>query len=165
MSRETLQKTIDGVEFLFTELDTRRAYRIHRWLTAHLGQAAGRSVRGIKSLDGINGVKDLLDSKNIDLPFILEQLSGVLDNLTDPVVEEYTDYLLDGVLYKGKPLTLDSIVFQGRMKLLSKVVIEAVKYNFSDFFDGAGENVENILRKTPSKDTTSETATSQTRTG
>ncbi len=156
-----------GEKFRITQMSARRALPIYTWLASLIGKTVGGAAGSIKNFKEITGIKAFLDSSNVDLGKLVAALGDSITTIHEnPKIETYVDELLDCVLYGAQPLNLDNPLFQGKMKLLTMVVVESIKVNFPDFLEGSG-GLGAILEKakTSSQDTTSESLTSQRKTG
>ena len=157
--KQEQNKKIGDKKFTFTQLDPRRSYRVYLWLLGKIGTTAATvgNSGAIKSFKDLNGLKDLLNSANIDLPKLISAFGEAIGDLDDDKTVEHTDTLLSSVLCDGQDLSLDWIGFQGRVQLINKVLIEAIKWNYSDFFGGSG-GLGDILEKAQQAGTKSEPA-------
>lgn len=161
-----VRKVIDGKTFVITEMSPRRAFPVYTWLMSLIGKTAGGAAGAIKNFKDVKGLEDLFNNANVDLGKLANSLAQSIQSIDDnPKVEAHVDALLSCAVCDGAECSLDSVVFQGKMILVTKVVVESMKVNFSDFFEGSG-GVGGIMSKAmTSQDTMSDTQTSEMKTG
>lgn len=128
--RTTKQVTIDGEEYTLGHWPVDKAAEVLAWIL----ETFGPSFRAAYSITG--AVEETRDDIDLALRF-LDSVTKNLSSVLSPkdYAARLKEMTTDVVTMKG-PLVYQ-IHFQGRLLHLHKLVIEILKYQYSDFFDAA----------------------------
>ncbi len=150
MARETIVKTIDGLEYSFHQMPPKQSMRLLVRIFKVLGAPAGAAVSGTAG-----DTESILD-KDLDLSRVM---GALCDRLDEDVVESIIDDLLSQAICKGhgEVSRQFDVLFGGRLPHLFKVVAAALKAEYSDFFDAwsgvAGGLAAKLKGMTPGRET------------
>ena len=141
MGRETTTKVIDGEEYAFYQLGAIASNRL-LW---RVKRVVGPSLLGL--LNGIKGKEDEKLSKKLealmDSDVDFEEIAnGFYERATESEVDYVTTRLLSQVHHKGDGAfdnegKIDNH-FKGHLARMYKVLWEAFKHEYSDFFPESG---------------------------
>lgn len=141
MGRETITKNIEGEDYTFYQLGAIASNRLIWKLKRIIGPSVLGLFNNVKG-DGADDVgkliKKLMES-NVDLEKLAE---GFYERATEAEVDYVTSRLLSQVHHSGQG-ALDSegkidAHFSGSLPRMYKVLWEALKHEYSDFFPASG---------------------------
>ncbi len=129
--KEPVKKSIDGKEYIFARLPVKQSLKQLMKIMKIAGPAIGIAVGSKTSGASISSIMD----KDIDIEAIVKT---ICDNLDEDAVFEIIDIFMADILFEGQPLINIFDVHFGEHGLihLGKVIVEATKAEYGDFFAG-----------------------------
>lgn len=148
--REELSEKIGEHEYIFTQMMPEEATRVALRIMKVLGLQVGGAIGSLQVKPG--GEQEDNDL-NIDMELLGKSLGVMFQQIDEDETINTFNKLLSSVLYNGKPLKMNSVHFQGKTFQLFKVITQAARVNFADFFEessgvvGQLKNAYNIIRE------------------
>ena len=130
MGKEPVKKSIDGQDYIFGRLPVKQSLKQLMKIMKIAGPAIGAATKS----SGVSSVSSIMDS-DIDLESIMKNLC---DHLDEDSVFDIIDIFMKNILFEGKLLSdvFDSHFGDHGLIHLGKVVVEAAKAEYGDFFGG-----------------------------
>lgn len=119
---------LDGQTYTLHYLNTSDALKVLTFMTQVLGKPLSKLAGNLLKGES-NNLENILDSEaNIE-----DAVSSLIEGLNDPDIHIIIEKICTSVSINGQKLIFE-VHFQGKILHLCKLVIEALKYNFNDFF-------------------------------
>ena len=144
---ELVKKSIDGKEYIFARLPVKHSLK----QLIKIMKIAGPAIGAAANTKGVNSVSSIMDS-DVDIESVMKNLC---DHLEEDSVFEIIDIFMANILFEGNKLIdiFDPHFGEHGLIHLGKVIIEATKAEYGDFFGGklGGLMAESIPGMTPEK--------------
>lgn len=130
MGKEPVKKSIDDLDYIFGRLPVKQSLKQLMKIMKIAGPAIGAATKS----SGVSSVSSIMDS-DIDLESIMKNLCNHLD---EDSVFDIIDIFMKNILFEGKLLSdvFDAHFGEHGLIHLGKVVVEAAKAEYGDFFGG-----------------------------
>ena len=122
---ENLKRVVDGQTYIMGHWAVDKSVEMFSWMLTTFGNGVANVFR-----EGVN-LKQLMETE-ADVSFLKEVIEGLVSKLTPQEYVTRCRMITEGLLIGGQPVVYDQH-FLGKIGHLHRVMLEVLKFQYSDF--------------------------------